>query len=280
MNTTANIYLPQLAEITHITEESPDTKTFRLRFKDPEYAQKFEFRAGQFAEYSAFGDGESTFCIASSPTRNEYLECSFKVYGKVTQSLQRMNVGDTIGIRGPYGNWFPLDKMKGMNMLFIAGGIGLAPVRCVIDNVLDLRSDYKNITIIYGARTDKDIIYKDEVNEWMKRDDVKTIVTVDPGGASTSWKGETGFVPDVVKRAAPESENTSVILCGPPVMIKYTIPVLTELGFKDEDIYTTLENRMKCGLGKCGRCNIGNVYVCKDGPVFTYQQIRTLPQEF
>ena len=275
-----NIYLPHLAEISEIIDETPDTRTFRLKFKDSETSDRFEFKAGQFAEYSAFGDGESTFCIASSPTRMDYIECSFKVYGKVTQALYRLNKGDTIGIRGPYGNWFPLDDLKNKNILFVAGGIGMAPVRCVIDNVLDRRNEYKDITIIYGARSVSDVIYKEEIEEWKKRTDLKTIITVDPGGETPAWDGEVGFVPAVVEKISPSSENTAVIICGPPVMIKYIMPVLTKLGFKDEDIYTTLENRMKCGLGKCGRCNIGNVYICKDGPVFTYAQIKRLPQEF
>lgn len=275
-----NIYMPHLAEIKEIIDESPDTRTFRLKFKDARTAESFEFKAGQFAEYSAFGEGESTFCIASSPTRKDFLECSFKVYGKVTQALHRLNTGDTIGIRGPYGNWFPLDELKGKNIIFIAGGIGIAPVRCVIDNVLDLRNDFKDLTIICGARSVRDLIYKQEIKEWKARADLKTIITVDPGGETTSWDGEVGFVPAVVEKIAPSSDNTAVILCGPPVMIKFTMPVLTNLGFRDEDVYTTLENRMKCGLGKCGRCNIGNLYVCKDGPVFTYAQIKRLPQEF
>ncbi len=275
-----NIYMPHLAVIREIIDESPDTRTFRLKFKDAGTADSFDFKAGQFAEYSAFGDGESTFCIASSPTRKDFIECSFKVYGKVTQSLQRLNVGDSIGIRGPYGNWFPLDELKGKNLLFIAGGIGMAPVRCVIQNVFDWRDDYKNITIIYGARSVADLIYKQEIRDWKSRSDVSVIVTVDPGGEVPSWYGDIGFVPAILEKTAPASDNTAVIMCGPPVMIKFTMPVLTKLGFRDEDVYTTLENRMKCGLGKCGRCNIGNVYVCKDGPVFTYEQIKKLPQEF
>lgn len=280
MNTFNNIYMPYLAVINEVIEESHDTKTFRLKFRDEETKDRFDFKAGQFAEYSAFGDGESTFCISSSPTRKDFIECSFKVYGRVTQSLNRLNKGDVIGIRGPYGNWFPIEEMKGKNILFLAGGIGIAPVRCVIENVLDLRDDYKDITIIYGTRSVSDLIYKNEIQEWKNRKDINTIVTVDPGGETPSWDGEVGFVPAVVEKIAPSSDNSVVILCGPPVMIKFTIPVLTKLGFKDEDIYTTLENRMKCGLGKCGRCNIGNVYVCKDGPVFTYAQIKKLPQEY
>lgn len=267
-------------EIKEIIEETSDTTTFRLAFKDGSIGEKFDFKAGQFAEYSVFGEGECTFCIASSPTRKDFIECSFKKAGKVTTALDRLNVGDTIGFRGPYGNYFPVDEMKGSNVVFISGGIGLAPVRCVIDNVLDLRADFKDITIIYGARSVDDLVYKDKLEDWKAMPDVKTIVTVDPGGETPDWKGEVGFVPSIVEKSGPKAENTYAIVCGPPVMIKYTIPVLLKLGFEEKKIVTTLENRMKCGLGKCGRCNVGNVYVCKDGPVFTYEQMKELPQEY
>lgn len=275
-----NIYKPYLMEIAEIIPETKDTTTFRLKFRDPEIANSFNFKAGQFAEYSVFGEGECTFCIASSPTRMEYIECSFKEAGKVTAALNRMNVGETIGFRGPYGNYFPVEDMKGSNVVFISGGIGLAPVRCVIDNVLDLRNDFKDITIIYGARSVQDLVYKNLLDDWQKRSDVKTIVTVDPGGETPDWKGEIGFVPTVVEKASLKAENTYAIICGPPIMIKYTMPVLLKLGFEENKIITTLENRMKCGFGKCGRCNIGNVYVCKDGPVFTYEQMKALPEEY
>lgn len=275
-----NIYKPELMEVIEIIDETADTKTFKLRFKDEETAKNFEFKAGQFGEYSVFGEGESTFCIASAPTRKDYIECSFKQVGKVTTALRKISIGDTIGFRGPYGNYFPIEEMKGKNVLFIAGGIGLAPVRCVIWNVLDLKEQFKDVTIVYGARSVMDLVYKRELDEWKNMPGVKTVVTVDPGGEDENWKGEIGFVPAIVEKTAPKAENTVAIICGPPVMIKYTMPVLNKLGFKDEDIFTTLENRMKCGLGKCGRCNVGNVYVCKDGPVFTYEQIKQLPAEY
>jgi NAD(P)H-flavin reductase len=275
-----NIYKPELMVIKDIIDETPDIKTFKLQFKDPALQQNFKFKAGQFAEYSVFGEGECTFCIASSPTRMEYLECSFKQAGKVTTAMRKMNVGDTIGLRGPYGNNFPVEEMKGKNIVFIAGGIGLAPVRCIIWNTLDLREQFKDITIIYGARTVADLVYKNELKEWQSMSGIKTVVTVDPGGETADWKGEIGFVPTIVEKAAPSSEDTVAIICGPPIMIKFTFPVLNKLGFKEENIITTLENRMKCGLGKCGRCNVGSVYVCKDGPVFTYSQLKNLPDEY
>jgi sulfhydrogenase subunit gamma (sulfur reductase) len=276
-----NLYQPYLMRIEEIIDETIDVKTMRLSFRDPKVAEEFTFSAGQFGEYSVFGEGESTFCIASPPTRKGYIECSFKATGKVTRALRRLDVGDTIGFRGPYGNKFPLDTiMKGKSIVFIAGGIALAPVRCVIENVLDLRSEFKDVTVICGARSVADLVYKYKLEEWSKRDDMRLVACVDPGGETPDWKGEIGFVPNVVKKAAPTPEDTYAVICGPPVMIKYTLPVLSELGFPDDRIYTTLENRMKCGLGKCGRCNIGDKYVCKDGPVFTLTQIKNLPPEF
>jgi sulfhydrogenase subunit gamma (sulfur reductase) len=275
-----NIYKPYLMEIDQVIEETPDVKTFRLKFKNIEEAEKFSFKAGQFGEYSVFGEGESTFCVASPPTRKGYIECTFRKAGRVTKALANLEVGDTVGFRGPYGNTFPVEEWEGKNLLYIAGGIALPPMRCVIWNTIDLREKYKDITIVYGARTVSDLVYKHELKEWAERPDIKLITTVDPGGQTPDWKGEIGFVPMVVEKAAPSSENTVAILCGPPVMIKFTMPVLKKLGFKDRDIYTTLENRMKCGFGKCGRCNVGKVFVCKDGPVFSYEQILTLPEEY
>ena len=275
-----NIYKPYLMEIENIIEETPDVRTFRLKFKNTEDAEKFSFKAGQFGEYSVYGVGESTFCIASSPTRKGYIECTFRQTGKVTNALSDCEEGSIIGFRGPYGNIFPLDEWKGKSLLFIAGGIALPPMRCVIWNALDLRENFNEVTIIYGARSVKDLVYKHELEDWKRRKDVKLITTVDPGGESPDWKGEIGFVPTIVEKFAPSSVNTIAIVCGPPVMIKYTFPVLTKLGFADDTIYTTLENRMKCGFGKCGRCNVGKVYVCKDGPVFTLSQLKDLPDEY
>jgi len=275
-----NIYKPYLMHIDQVVEETPDVRTFRLKFKNPEEAEKFNFKAGQFGEYSVFGEGESTFCVASSPTRKGYIECTFRKAGRVTKSLANLEVGDTVGFRGPYGNTFPIEEWEGKNLLYIAGGIALPPMRCVIWNTIDLREKYKDITIVYGARSVSDLVYKQELKEWAERPDIKLITTVDPGGQTPDWKGEVGFVPMVLEKVAPSSENTIAILCGPPVMIKFTMPVLKKLGFQDKDIYTTLENRMKCGFGKCGRCNVGKVFVCKDGPVFSYEQILALPEEY
>jgi sulfhydrogenase subunit gamma (sulfur reductase) len=276
----SNIYMPYSMRIDKITMEAPGVRTFRLKFLNEEDERQFSFKAGQFGEYSVFGVGESTFCIASSPTRNGYIECTYRQAGKVTGALANCEEGDIVGFRGPYGNVFPIEEWSGKNLLFIAGGIALPPMRCVIWNALDLRNNFKDITIVYGARTVNDLVYKHELDEWKNRSDVNLILTVDPGGETPEWKNEVGFVPTIVDKISPSAENTIAIVCGPPIMIKNTFPVLKKLGFDDTSIFTTLENRMKCGFGKCGRCNVGKVYVCKDGPVFTYQQLLELPDEY
>ena len=276
----ANIYKPYLMRIAKITDEAPGVKTFRLNFIDEEEGKNFSFKAGQFGEYSAFNEGECTFCIASSPTRKQYIECTFRQAGRVTNALADKEEGDIIGFRGPYGNIFPIEEWKGKNLLFIAGGIALPPMRCLIWNCLDLRDWFNDTTIVYGARTVADLVYKYELEEWSKRSDVKLVTTVDPGGETPEWKGQIGFVPTVLKQLAPASNNTIAIVCGPPIMIKFTFPVLTDLGFLPGDVFTTLENRMKCGIGKCGRCNVGKYFVCKDGPVFTFAQLKELPPEY
>ncbi len=275
-----NLYVPYRMRIAKVTEEAPGVKTFRLEFVDEQEGQRFSFKAGQFGEYSVYGEGESTFCIASSPTRKGYIECTFRQTGRVTSALADRDEGDIIGFRGPYGNIFPIDQWHGKKLLFIAGGIALPPMRCVIWNCLDLRDKYGDVTIIYGARTVADLVYKHELAEWGSRSDVKLFTTVDPGGETPDWKGRVGFVPTILEQVAPSAENTIAIVCGPPIMIKLTMPVLAKLGFTPEQIYTTLENRMKCGVGKCGHCNVGKVFVCKDGPVFTMAQLKDLPPEY
>jgi sulfhydrogenase subunit gamma (sulfur reductase) len=273
-------YMASKMRIVSIVDETVDTKTFRLEFCDPLQGEQFIFRAGQFGLYSVFGAGEATFCIASSPTEKGYIECSVKRTGKVTDELHQCNEGDIIGFRGPYGNWFPIDQMQGKNLLFVAGGIGLAPLNSLIRNCLDLRDQFKAMSILYGARSVDDLVYKERLDTWQQREDVQTFYTVDPGGETPEWKGDVGFVPTVLTSMKPNPQDTVVILCGPPIMIKFVLASLVELGFSPDSAYTTLENRMKCGVGKCGRCNVGNLYVCKDGPVFRCSDLKVLPNEF
>jgi len=275
-----NIYKPMLMRIADIRDEAPGVHTFRLEFTDPAEGERFAFRTGQFGEYSCFGAGESTFCIASPHTRKGYIECTFREAGRVTRALAKSEVGDVVGFRGPYGNCFPVDEWEGKKLIFIAGGIALPPVRSVIWTCLDQRERYDEVVIVYGARTVADLVYKHELAEWEARNDVQLVQTVDPGGETPDWKGRIGFVPTVVEEVKPPTENAVVVLCGPPIMIKFTLVSLKTLGFALEQVYTTLENRMKCGLGKCGRCNVGPVYVCKEGPVFTAAQLADLPMDY
>jgi NAD(P)H-flavin reductase len=275
-----NVYQSTVMRIESARDEAPEIRTFRLGFCEADAREAFfqNYRVGMFGLYGLPGAGESTFCVASPPTRTDYIECTFRRTGRVTAALQDREVGQTITFRGPYGNSFPIDDWKGRNVLFIAGGIALPPVRSVIWNVLDRRDEFGDVAIVYGARTVADLVYKHELAQWQDRSDVNLVTTVDPGGQTDDWKGKIGFVPTVVKELAPSASNCVAVVCGPPIMIKFTLPVLTDLGFAAADIFTTLENRMKCGIGKCGRCNVGSVYVCKDGPVFTVEQLRTLPQ--
>lgn len=272
-----NIYQPHPMEITKVVQETWDTKTFHIQFQDPSVGKKFSFLSGQFAEYSVFGEGEATFCISSSPTRPDHLEFSVKRVGRVTYALHQLNQGDIIGFRGPYGNFFPLDRLKGKNLIFIGGGIGLAPLRSLIHNVLDNRSDYNEITILYGARSPQDLCFKYDLDTWNNNPSVKIITTVDAG--DKDWKGKVGLVPMVLEEIGPSPQGSVAIICGPPIMIRYTLKSLEKLGFTPSQVWTTLEMKMKCGLGKCGRCNIGPLYVCKDGPVFSFEEIRSFASD-
>lgn len=273
---TCNPYEPTLAVIEKIIEETWDTKTFRVVFQDPELRENFHYEPGQFQEVSVFGVGESTFCLTSSATRKGYIEFSVKKVGSVTSALHELSEGDIVGIRAPLGNWFPYNKWKGKNLLFIGGGIGMAPMRSLLNFCLDNRSDYADITTLYGARTPGDLCYKYEYDEWNTKG--KLYLTVDQG--DDEWKGHVGHVPGYLKELSPKPENTIAITCGPPIMIKFALVELANLGFTYEQIYTTLEMKMKCGIGKCGRCNIGSKFVCLDGPVFSYAEIKDFPPEF
>ena len=226
---------------------------------------------------SHFGYGECFFAISSSPTSKDYIEVSVMKLGKVTSALHECETGDTLGVRGPYGNHFDVKGWKDKNLIFIGGGIGQAPLRSLINYVVDNRKNYGNLDIIYGARSIGDLCFKSEFAQLEKRKDVNVHLSIDK--KETGWKNFVGFVPDNLLRVKPSPENTIAITCGPPIMIKFVIQNLLKLGFTEDQIFTTLEMRMKCGIGKCGRCNIGNLYVCKDGPVFSYDQLKNIKGE-
>ncbi|MBK5200883.1 MAG: FAD/NAD(P)-binding protein [Spirochaetaceae bacterium] len=267
--------MPYVGVITEITRETPDVKTFRVLGKDGK--KLFIHEPGQCAMLSAPGYGEAMISITSSPTE-DYMEFSIKNAGKLTGWLHSVEVGQQVAVRGPYGKSFPVDTdLKGKDLLFIAGGIGLAPLHSVINYCRAKRSDYGKIKIVYGSRSANDLVDYKELQEWANEPSMDVNLTIDR--PQEGWDGNVGFVPTYVKELNPELSYT-VIICGPPIMIKFTLQGLKELGFKDTQVYTTMEMRMKCGVGKCGRCNIGDKYVCKDGPVFRFDELGELPNEY
>ena len=272
-----DMLIPKIAVITDITEQTPDVKTFRVNA--PEGGKVFEHMPGQCAMLSVPGVGESMISITSSPTNKEYMEFSVKRCGCLTEILHSLEIGTQIGVRGPLGNHFPVETdLKGKDLVFIAGGIGLAPLSSVINYCLDNRENYGEIDIVYGARSADDLVYLKEIQEvWAKAPNVNVHLTIDR--EQEGWDGHVGFVPNYVKELNLAVDKT-VLMCGPPIMIKFTLQGLMELGFTRNQVYTTMELRMKCGIGKCGRCNIGSKYVCKDGPVFRFDQLDELPNEY
>jgi len=282
MNQTANPYTPYPVQIDQITieNEARDLKTFKVVFLDPEHTKAFHHMPGQFAELSMFGKGESPIGIASSPTEEGFLLFTVKKTGVVTGELHNVTEGKVIGVRGPLGKSFPIDRMKGKNVVIVGGGFAFTTLRALTKYMIDdgNRDDFGEITVIYGARNPGELLYKEELKEWEARDDLKTYITVDKG--DENWKGREGFVPTVLEEVAPSSKDALIAVCGPPIMIKFTLPVIKKLGFAASDTILSLEMRMKCGIGKCGRCNIGSKYVCKDGPVFTLEELDVLPNEY
>jgi sulfhydrogenase subunit gamma (sulfur reductase) len=277
-----NPYLPRLVRIERVRVETDDSmlKTFEVAFMRDEDASSFHFVPGQFCELSVFGKGEAPFGIASSPTEPGPLKFTVNKAGVVTTALHNMEEGKILGLRGPLGNGFPLDTFEGQNVVIIGGGFAFTTLRSLTVYMLDRqnRDRFKDITIIYGARQPGLLLYKEDLAAWEKRKDISVHLTIDR--EAPGWTKHVGFVPDVVERVAPSSKGTYAVICGPPIMIRFTMPKLTALGFPPERIYSSLERRMKCGIGKCGRCNIGPYYVCKDGPVFSYGHLEGHPQEY
>ena len=269
--------IPKIGVVTDIRIDTPDVKTFRV--VTPDGKKAFDHMPGQCAMLSIPGVGEAMFSITSSPTNTEFMEFSIKKCGCVTEWLHSMEVGQEITIRGPYGRPFPVDTaFAGHDLLFIAGGIGLAPLRSVINYVLDNRDNYGTVDIVYGSRSKDDLVQLKEIQEvWAKAKDVNVHLTIDR--EQEGWDGHVGFVPTYLKEIGFSTDKTALV-CGPPIMIKFVLAGLEELGFNRSQCYTTLELRMKCGIGKCGRCNIGSKYVCKDGPVFRCDEVDELPNEY
>ena len=274
---TRETLVPMLGVVTDIRTDTPDVKTFRVNALTG--GKVFEHMPGQCAMLSIPGVGEAMFSITSSPTNKEFMEFSIKKCGCLTDWLHQMEVGQQVMIRGPYGRPFPVEtELKGQDLLFIAGGIGLAPLRSVINYVRDNRENYGKIRIVYGSRSKDDLVdYPEIVNAWCQEAGIEVFLTIDR--PQDGWDGHVGFVPNYVSELGFDPQG-KVLVCGPPIMIKFVLQALDKLGFAREQVFTTMELRMKCGVGKCGRCNIGNKYVCKDGPVFRFDELAALPDEY
>jgi NAD(P)H-flavin reductase len=279
-----NPYEPYPVRIDAVIDavEDKSLKTYRLVFSDPSHEEQFVYHAGQFAELSVAGQGEIPIGIASSPTEKGFLIFTVFRTGKVTGALHNMKVGDEMGVRGPLGNWYPWELLEGKNVVIIGGGFAFTTLRSSIVYMLhpDNRPKFKDIHVIYGARNPGLLLYRDELYQWERRDDMHMHITVDATD-DPDWKYNVGFVPTITDQKAPEADDdTYAIVCGPPIMIKFTQPVLDKLGYRHDQIIMSLENRMKCGIGMCGHCNIGKDFVCKDGPVFTLAQLNDMPKEY
>jgi sulfite reductase subunit B len=264
-----NPYLPVAARIETVIDETPTIKTFVL---NP--SEKVGFRTGQFIELTLPGCGEAPFTPSSSPQVLEKLDVTVMKTGRVTAALHGMSPGQTLGIRGPFGAGYPVDEFVGKEVLIVGGGCGLAPLKSLIMALFARIGDFKRILLKYGAKTPEDIPYKNELEDWSRRIDVK--LTVDVG--SPEWKGNVGVVTTLLNEVDVDRGNCAVVICGPPVMMMYATRRALELGFRPADIFLSMEKNMSCGIGKCGHCRLGNHYVCRDGPVFRYEQIKDLPE--
>ena len=266
-----NPYFPHPAVLDDIIEEGPGLKTFLARFRDEAVAESFRPMPGQFLECSVYGVGEAPFGVACYNANGGPIRFSVQKMGKVTSALYGLSPGDTIGLRGPCGRGFPVEEDQGKNMYIIGGGIGLPPLRSVVEYVLANRDKYENVTLVYGARSPALLCYKDALQEWSASPDIDVKLTVDKG--DETWTGNEGFIPQYCTDLALSPENAVAYTVGPPIMIRFVIVALTELGFTPEQIIVSLEARMKCGIGKCGRCNVGPKFVCLDGPIFSQAEL-------
>ena len=277
-----NPYLPLPMRVEKIVIETEDKniKTFSVKFLNDEDEANFNYLPGQFAQLSVLGEGEAPFGIASSPTQPGELQFTVNKTGVLTTALHNLEEGEIIGVRGPLGNCFPVEAFESKDTIIIGGGFAFTTLRSLINYILcqENRSRFGNVVVIYGARSPGLLLYRNELEKWEGRKDLDLHLTVDR--AEEDWQRRVGVVPDILKEIAPSPENAYAVVCGPPIMIKFTLPVLRDLGFPPERIVLSLEMKMKCGIGMCGRCNIGNQYVCKDGPIFTLAQLNELPSEY
>ena len=268
-----NPYKPMAATVVDVIRETHNIKTIRVVLDDPEEMKDFTFEPGQVGQLSVFGVGESTFVINNPPSMKDYIQFSVMQAGEVTTAVNELCKGDKVGVRAPLGRPWPFKDWKGKNVFFIGGGIGMAPIRTVMLHLLEHKEDYGKISLLYGGKSPQDLAYSYELEGWMNNPDLDCTLTIDR--EAEGWTHNVGLIPNVLRELKPSPDNT----VGPPIMIKFTLQALDELGFSHENVFTSLEKRMKCGIGICGRCGIGGKYVCLDGPVFSQKQLDELPPE-
>jgi sulfite reductase subunit B len=268
-------YVPKLATIIKKVPMTSMETLFEIKLDD---GSELSHKPGQFVEVSVFGIGEAPISLSSSPTKKETFEVCVRKLGNVTTKLHRLNVGDKVGIRGPFGNGFDVGSLKGKDLLFIAGGLGIAPLRSLINYVLDNRKDFGRVYLLYGCKEPKELLFSDELVSIASKENVEFKPTVDRCPESGVWEGNIGVITTLIPQVSFDPEKTLAILCGPPVMYKFVIADLKKRNVPDDHIIMSLERRMKCGVGKCGHCQINQIYVCKDGPVFNYSKIKGVPE--
>jgi sulfite reductase subunit B len=268
-----SIYLPILAEITRTERLTQMEKLVEIRLKD---GQELGHRPGQFVEVSLFGIGEAPISVSSSPTKKGSFELAVRAVGNVTRALHQMNPGGILGIRGPFGHGFPVEEMKGRDILFVAGGIGLVPLRSLIHYVLDHRADYGRVIVFFGAKTPAEQLFREELAKWRTGKEMEYWETVDRSDGN--WKGNVGVITTLFPKVKLDPPNTVAVIVGPPIMYRFAILEAQVKGIPDDQIIVSLERRMKCGVGKCGHCQINDIYVCQEGPVFNYARIKDLKE--
>ena len=277
MNTSTNPMRPYLGRLAGIEDLATGIKLFHVELTEPEgQATMADYRPGQFAFVSAYGAGEAPFGIAS--IRGPYLEFAVNALGHVTHTLHSLEVGGPVGVRGPLGNWFPLDKIKGHPIVILGAGIGGAPLRPIIQTILDNRANYGPVTILWAARSPDLLVFTDEFDEWQATPNTDFHVTIDR--EHPDWTGNVGLITQLLEQVDPSPDDAIAITCGPPIAIHFIFLTLTKLGFKPDQVLTTLEARMHCGIGKCGRCNMGEKFICVDGPVFWQSEISEFLEGF
>jgi sulfite reductase subunit B len=263
-------YVPRMGRIIDAAQMTDTERFFRIQME----GAPLRYEPGQFVSATVFGIGEAPISICSSPTQGDAFDLTVRSVGTVTNAMKNLQKGDRLGVRGPFGNRFDYDAMKGQDIVFVAGGLGLAPTRSIIRYVLDNRQDYGKVTILVGAREPKILLFRDEVDAWAKRGDADVLTTVDRG--DPSWKGNVGVITRLFKKVKIDAARTFAVIVGPPVMFKFTVLEALAEGIPEHRVICSLERHMKCGVGKCGHCQIRGVYVCRDGPVFTYEQVKKL----